>query len=149
MVKDSVRGMRDFARGAAPHRTDLLAEHIKDEDIVELADLIEGRLGVTRVEEADGRTSRGRYRRSQYPLFVEGGTQSPIFSARTNQGGLMWNPAEGIFGRKQVRGQDAKPFMFATYVQAREILRADPQVGLALREMAAEAEAMKAGMEAT
>lgn len=146
MVRDSVREMRRFAQDVAPKRKELLAEHIKDEDLVEVAGMVEARLGVTAVEEADARESHGRYRRSQYPLFVHGGTSSPIFSARP--GGTMWNPPEGIFNRKQVRGQEANPFMLATFVQGREILRADPQVSLALEEMAAEAEAMKAEVEA-
>jgi hypothetical protein len=61
----------------------------------------------------------------------------------------MWNPSEGIFGRRSVRGQHAQPFMLATYQQARAILRADPQVSLALKEMAARAAAERAEIEAT
>lgn len=147
LVRDSVREMRDFARGISPKRSEALSEHIKDEDVIAVAEMIEGRVGVKAVEEADARHSHGRYRRSQYPLFVAGGTHSPIFAARPD--GLLWNPSEGIFGRKSVSGQKAQPFMAETFAQAHAFLDADPSVRIALDAMAARAAAEMAAIEAT
>lgn len=145
LVRDSVREMRDFARLTAPHRTDLLAEHIVDEEVIAVAEMVEGRLGVKPVEEADDRLSSGRYPRSGYPLAVERGTRSPIFPAKS---AAMWNVADGIFGRKSVRGQKPQPFMAATYAQAHAILDADPSVRAALDAMGARAAAEMAAIEA-
>lgn len=146
MIRDLVREMVLFAQGIAPKRTGLLAEHIKSEEAAEVADMVMAKMGVTAVEEADERRSSGRYRRSQYPLFPDGGTHSPIFPAKA---AAMWNPSEGIFGRTSVRGQHAQHFMLKTFEQARMILRADEQISLALKEMAARAAAERAGMELT
>ena len=152
MVRDSVREMVLVARAlaAVPSGEHIgkgeLDRHIKADEVEEIADEVIARMGVTRVESADARRSSGEYRRSSYPLFVEGGTRSPIFPARA---AAMWNPAEGIFGRTSVRGQRGKHFMLATYQQAREILRADPHISLALKEMAARAAAERVEIEIT
>lgn len=139
LVRDSVREMRDVARAATPKRTDLLVEHIKDDEVEAIADMIEGRLGVTAIPEADkGTPTDGQYRHSQYPLFVHGGTRTPIFPAKRS---AMFNRDAGIIFRKQVRGQKPQPFMAEAYAQARAIIDTDPSVGLALKEMAARAAA--------
>ena len=145
MVSNAMRDAGIWLRAdrAAHSRSGALARHVKDGEVEDVADLIQASLGVTAVEEADVRPSHGIYRRSSYPLFVEGGTHSPIFSPR---GAAMWNPREGIFGRMTVSGQHPQEFMLKTYELARQLVRFDTEIAKALAEMGIKAEAMAAAM---
>lgn len=138
LVRNLTAGAETAARLAAPKRSGLLEKHIEKTDIDDAADLIQAKVGVKPVLEADIRRSRGQYRRSQYPMFVEGGTRTTIFAARSP---FMQNKAEGIFHRKSVPGQPPQPFMAGAYAAGQAIAKTDPSVELALREMSARAAA--------
>lgn len=143
MVENAVQGGTDAMRGLVPHRSGLMAEHVDRTRVEDIASLIRAKIGITAVHEADDRASAGRYRRSQYPLFVLGGTHTPIFPAKAS---AMWNPKEGIFGRKQVRGQTRQDFLGATVAYAHAVMRTDQEIAKALDEMRAQAVAMAAAM---
>lgn len=136
VVRNTLAEAKAAARTAAPKRTRLLEAHIESSEVHDLADAISGSVGVTPVREADARRSRGEYKRSQYPLFVEGGTRSPIFPAASP---FLVNKAEGIFHRSSVRGQDPQPFMAGAYAAGLAAAHTDPSVELALKEMEARA----------
>lgn len=124
-------------------RSGLSAAHVEAE-VHEGGGVVQGKVGMTRVTEKDVRPTGGQYRHSDAPMFVDGGTRSPIFAAK---GGLMWNRSEGIFARKTVRGQTGQHFMAKTYAEAQLLVRSNRQIANAFKEMAAEAAVMRLGME--
>lgn len=143
MVSETVSSATDTLRAdrLAHSRSGATLAHIRSEKTSELANVIEGKLGITPVTEKDERPTNGLFKHSQAPMFVDGGTSSPIFAKRA---GEMWNMGEGIFGRKTVRGQHPQHFMAKVYGEAQMFMRSDPQISLALKEMQAEADAMLA-----
>lgn len=147
LVKHTVGGATDFlhADREAHSRSDLTVEHIRSR-VEEIAEMVEGKLGITPVTEKDVRPTHGLFKHSQAPIFIDQGTRSPIFPARSPS---MWNRAEGIYGRLFVRGQPAQHFMAKTYAEAQLLLRSDRSLADALAEMNAVAAVEKAEIEST
>lgn len=143
MVRETVTGGKEFLRAdrAKHSRTGATVAHIESDKLGELS----SRFGITPVTEKDARRTSGEYKHSQAPLFVDGGTHSPIFSPHGN---LMWNRAEGIFGRHSVRGQKPQHFVAKTVAETQTLLRENKSIGLALDAMNANAAAQKAAIEA-
>lgn len=144
MVRETVRAGKEFLRAdrATHHGTGSTEKHIESEETGELS----GKFGITPLVEQDERKTYGKYRHSQAPLFVDGGTRARIFAAR--EGGLMWNRADGIFGRKEVRGQPGQHFVAKTYAETQLLLRENKSIDLALEAMEADAAALLAAIEA-
>lgn len=143
MVRESLAGGKAFliADRAEHDRSGATSSHIESDGLGALS----GRFGITPVTEGDARHTSGEYRHSQAPLFVDGGTSSPIFSPHGN---TMWNRADGIFGRHNVRGQKAQHFVAKTVAETQSLVRSNKSIGLALDVMDAEAAVQKAAIEA-
>lgn len=143
MVKETVAAGKAFliADRSAHNRSGDTVAHIESDGLGTLS----GRFGITPVTEGDARHTSGEYRHSQAPLFVDGGTSSPIFSPHGN---AMWNRSDGIFGRHTVRGQRAQHFVAKTVAETQSLLRSNKSIGLALDVMDADAAVQKAAIEA-
>lgn len=142
MIDHSLEGSEAFLRAdrAGHSRTGATEAAIHRDHVKDAVEVAEGKLGVGPVIPVHDRPTHGRYRHSQAPIFTDEGTRSPIFAA--TPGGLMTNRSEGIFRRREVRGQRGQHFMAKTYGELQALLHADPSLRIAMDAMAAEASAL-------
>lgn len=148
MVDGIMRQGAEFLRGIVPKESGEMAAHVGSKEAVEIAGIIEARLGIPAIGESVRPGEGGSYGlfpsdRSHYPLFTDQGTgifgptHSPIFARHA--GPMVFEDGGHTIFAHSVKGQPGQHFMAETLAYCEALLRSDQTIHKALKEMAARA----------